>query len=355
MSKKRAKSGAGSAGVSRWESGLLSTNFEEEGWKACISFLIGNKLDDKEYASILSSAVDSRLRRLFTVIHKDTLMEEVNELGNSKTKKGKDAPQFFEICETVKSEYLDKGEEIPQGLMAKLLKWKLLAIKEKDLKRREEEKKALENKDVKGGKGAKEAAGGKRARSKSPAKGKGKKSPEVPSPKKDSKLKKRGEEDDDNKYIDDEPDDGPQHYVIIEGFEQAPLLSLLTDLGINVNCIIRLLAEDYSLFEKRRKEEEEEMDEDDRPLEGKVVVVMIKMVELVEALVVVHIDDDDERKSKTCIYLKSELEYYMITLTQGWVGVNVMYCVFVFGKNQVKSTRVLSISASVAVNVLIQK
>ncbi|XP_030828795.1 sperm-associated antigen 17-like isoform X3 [Strongylocentrotus purpuratus] len=267
MSKKRAKSGAGSAGVSRWESGLLSTNFEEEGWKACISFLIGNKLDDKEYASILSSAVDSRLRRLFTVIHKDTLMEEVNELGNSKTKKGKDAPQFFEICETVKSEYLDKGEEIPQGLMAKLLKWKLLAIKEKDLKRREEEKKALENKDVKGGKGAKEAAGGKRARSKSPAKGKGKKSPEVPSPKKDSKLKKRGEEDDDNKYIDDEPDDGPQHYVIIEGFEQAPLLSLLTDLGINVNCIIRLLAEDYSLFEKRRKEEEEEMDEDDRPLE----------------------------------------------------------------------------------------
>ncbi|XP_063954686.1 sperm-associated antigen 17-like isoform X2 [Lytechinus pictus] len=267
MSKKRAKSGAGSAGAARWESGLLSTNFEEDDWKACISFVIGNKLDDKEYATILSSAVDSKLRRQFSVIYKETLMEEVNELGNTKIKKGKDVPQFFEICETVKSEYLDKNEEIPMGLMAKLLKWKLLAIKEKDLKRREDEKKALQNKDVKGTKGGKEAGGGKRARSKSPAKGKGKKSPEVPSPKKDSKLKKRGEEDDDNKYIDDEPDDGPQHYVIIEGFDQAPLLSLLTDLGINVNCIIRLQAEDYSLFEKRRREEEEEMDEDDRPPE----------------------------------------------------------------------------------------
>ncbi|XP_071495561.1 sperm-associated antigen 17-like [Diadema antillarum] len=266
MSKKRAKSGAGSAGVSRWESGLLATPFEEESWKACVSFVIGNQLDDKEYAGILSSAVNSKLRRLFSVIYRETLIEEVIELGNAKVKKPKDVPQFSEICETVKAEYLDKGEEVPQPLLAKLLKWKLLAIKEADLKRREDEKKAADG-SAKDGKKGKETGGGKRARSKSPAKGKGKKSPEVPSPKKESKLKKRGEEDDDNKYIDDEPDDGPQHYVIIEGFDQAPLLSLLVDLGIHINCIIRLQAEDYSLFEKRRREEEEEMDEDDRPPE----------------------------------------------------------------------------------------
>ena len=46
----------------------------------------------------------------------------------------------------------------------------------------------------------------KRARSKSPVKGKGKnKSPEIPSPKKESKLKKRGEEEDENKYIGELP------------------------------------------------------------------------------------------------------------------------------------------------------
>lgn len=50
---------------------------------------------------------------------------------------------------------------------------------------------------MKGGKADKKAE-----RSKSPAKGKGgKKTPEPPSPKNDSKLRRRGEEDTDSKYI----------------------------------------------------------------------------------------------------------------------------------------------------------
>ena len=49
-------------------------------------------------------------------------------------------PQFHEVCEQVKP-LVDQGEVIHPTLMAKLLKFKLLQIKQKDLERREEEKK----------------------------------------------------------------------------------------------------------------------------------------------------------------------------------------------------------------------
>ena len=68
------------------------------------------------------------------------LFYQVRDLGNPKVKKGKDIPNNFEICEPVKL-YLDNEEEIPLPLLAKLIKFKLLDIKEKDKKRRDLEKK----------------------------------------------------------------------------------------------------------------------------------------------------------------------------------------------------------------------
>ena len=49
-------------------------------------------------------------------------------------------PQFHEVCEQVKP-LVDQGEPIPPSLMAKLLKFRLLHVKQRDLERREEEKK----------------------------------------------------------------------------------------------------------------------------------------------------------------------------------------------------------------------
>lgn len=61
-------------------------------------------------------------------------------MGNPKGKKPKEVPQHFEVCEPCKI-HLDNGEEIPLPLLARLIKFKLLAIKVNDLKRRETEKK----------------------------------------------------------------------------------------------------------------------------------------------------------------------------------------------------------------------
>lgn len=62
------------------------------------------------------------------------------ELGNPKGKKPKETPPHYEVCEPCKN-HLDLGEEVPLHLLAKLIKFKLLWIKQNDLKRRDNEKK----------------------------------------------------------------------------------------------------------------------------------------------------------------------------------------------------------------------
>ena len=65
---------------------------------------------------------------------------QVRELGNPKAKKTKDTPAHSEVCEPCK-QYLDNGEEVPLPLLARLLKFKFLAVKSNDLKRKDADKK----------------------------------------------------------------------------------------------------------------------------------------------------------------------------------------------------------------------
>ena len=68
---------------------------------------------------------------------------KARELGNPKNKKPKEVPANYEVCEPCKA-HLDAGEEIPLPLLAKLIKYRLMAIKTADLKRREVERKVRE-------------------------------------------------------------------------------------------------------------------------------------------------------------------------------------------------------------------
>jgi hypothetical protein len=64
---------------------------------------------------------------------------QVKDLGNPKSKKTKETPSHYEVCEPCK-QHLDAGEDIPMPLLAKLVKFKLLACKENDKRRRDAEK-----------------------------------------------------------------------------------------------------------------------------------------------------------------------------------------------------------------------
>ncbi|EDO30653.1 predicted protein [Nematostella vectensis] len=264
MSKSRRGKSASTNEISRWEQELLQAPFNEDSWKSSVVFTAPNSVDDNIFLDILSDVIATGLRKLFSVITYDGLIKDAREYGKPQTGggKGKGAasskpPPFHEVCEPVKA-LVDQGEPIPPALMAKLLKFKLLHIKQKDFDRREEERKAAKaaesgKKDEKGGKKSHSPSG---KRSKSPGKvKKGKKgeSDMPPSPKKESKLKKRGDVEDTFKTIDDEPDENgsPQHYVIIHGVLMAPVLQHLSDIGISVDAIIRVKAESYERFKAK--------------------------------------------------------------------------------------------------------
>lgn len=54
---------------------------------------------------------------------------------------------------------------------------------------------------------------------------------------------------------DDEPDDGPQHYVLVLGFYQPQLLGLLDAIGVHVANVIKLCSEHRKTCEVRQEQQ----------------------------------------------------------------------------------------------------
>ncbi|KAM6894209.1 sperm-associated antigen 17 [Lycodopsis pacificus] len=226
-----------------WEAGLTRAQFEEESWQACVSLVVGGRPADEELTQGLSLAVHKTTRKLFNLLTYDSTLTKINELGNPKAKRPDDVPTFYEVTESAKV-LLDAGEEIACDLMAKILKFQLLHIKANDQQRRRAEQvsdSSLNAEEEKSKSGRQSACNNKGGAKVSDKKGKTPHSP-VPPSKEKTKLKRR----DPPKCIDDEPQDGPQHYILLLGFYQPQLIGALDAIGVHVANVIKLCSEHTS-------------------------------------------------------------------------------------------------------------
>ncbi|XP_068569604.1 sperm-associated antigen 17 isoform X3 [Cebidichthys violaceus] len=240
---------AGAAVVNKnWEAGLTRAQFEEESWQACVSLVVVGRPEDEELTQELSLAVQKSTRKLFNLLTYDSTLTKINELGNPKAKRPDDVPTFYEVTESAKV-LLDAGEEIACDLMAKILKFQLLQIKANDQQRRRAEQ-AEEEKSKSGRQSASNYKGGAKITDK---KGKTPHSPVAPSKEK-TKLKRR-DDFEPPKFIDDEPQDGPQHYILLLGFHQPQLIGALDAIGVHVANVIKLCSEHTHTPEGQQQEQ----------------------------------------------------------------------------------------------------
>uniref|UniRef100_A0A4X2KND6 Sperm associated antigen 17 n=1 Tax=Vombatus ursinus TaxID=29139 RepID=A0A4X2KND6_VOMUR len=214
-------------------------------WRGCINFVVGNRIEDNLLIHALALAVEVPQRKLFSLVSWDNIFSQVFSIFCCQTHSRLDnLPRRKRFLINAARAITMAGETLTQPLIGKLLKYQLLNLKQKDEQRRDMEKKVgWWEKDKEKGKG--KAAG----KEKKPAKGKGGKGKDQGDSgqvvKKASVLKRRGEEEKIKQYIDDEPDDGAQHYFIITGFHNPQLLAIMTELGVPVSNVIKITSENY--------------------------------------------------------------------------------------------------------------
>ncbi|XP_024143545.1 sperm-associated antigen 17 isoform X2 [Oryzias melastigma] len=224
---------------------LLGAQLDEDSWRSCVSLVVGNSPEDEELIQALASAVQQPQRKLFTLLTRNSILMKISELGNLKGKKVDDVSLFNEVLQSARV-WLDAGEDIPFDLMAKILKLQLLQVKSSDQQRREAEQTEAEKAKGNPPPDSTDKAKGSDKRGKTPSK------PVTSSMEKKTKLLRRGEVEPPT-YIDDEPDWGPQHYVLLAGFYQPLLIAALDDIGVHVANVIKLCCDRTQIHRKEQQ------------------------------------------------------------------------------------------------------
>lgn len=225
---------------------------DEHEWKIVIALIAPSEPYEDLYIELLERSVKNGTRRRFSWISKRDLVEMVTDNIGKKAAQTKKTGllqvpfpstlfNIFELCKP----YIEAKEELPDHLIIQLVKGKLMHIKsiehEKKIRRSQVKNTAIVAKQLR--------------KDKSPT---GKKSPTklkkvnqyqgpLPEIEKQSQLKRKEEIDDEEKYLDDEPSDGADHYVILSGFHSSNFLNYLDEYAQPIDCLIKFKSISYDI------------------------------------------------------------------------------------------------------------
>ncbi|UJR27796.1 hypothetical protein I4U23_009067 [Adineta vaga] len=276
-SPKNAKADTGIA----WESILTTSSINQDNWTTFVCFLTPDCAINQIYVDLIEKAMQHNIRRRFDVISKRDFIEAIRKVEKQTKNAAKSVSTnsfvdslnnstFVSAYEHAKT-LLEAGSDIDDQLWAKLIKCRILDLK-----------KEVQTRTItKTGGGQAAAAPAK------PEKGKGgKKSPKAaaaakkqaaaaaPPPVSDTHIEKppgvktRDQITDETKYVDDEPNDGPNQYIYLSGFYSIGLLHALDDVGIRIDTITDVscdnLDETKQLFDEmiRRDRQEQTLKSD---------------------------------------------------------------------------------------------
>ncbi|CAF0822833.1 unnamed protein product [Adineta ricciae] len=275
---KSPKNAKGDAGIA-WETLVTASSINQDNWTTFVCFLMPDCAINQIYVDLIEKAMQHNIRRRFDLISKRDFIEAIKKVEKQTKNAAKSVSTnsfvdslnnsaFVSAYDHAKT-LLEAGSEIDDQLWAKLIKCRILDLK-----------KEVQARTVTKTSGAQAAAAPAK-----PEKGKGgKKSPKVdkkkqaavaaPPPVSDTHIEKppgvktRDQITDETKYVDDEPNDGPNQYIYLSGFYSIGLLHALDDVSIRIDTITNVssdnLDETNNLFEEmiRRDRQEQTLKSD---------------------------------------------------------------------------------------------
>eukprot|EP00039_Didymoeca_costata_P029222 m.23693 g.23693 ORF g.23693 m.23693 type:complete len:1587 (+) comp7533_c0_seq1:120-4880(+) len=228
MPPKRGKSGKKSASATPgWDKELIQVAAKTDQWRCFVVVTVSNGEVSSEFLRKGASDASTGRRDVFISGGYDDISSWVKDAAKAKTK-SKDPVDL--VIQDACVQASDYGEKIPPKLYARLIKAKVIQRKIEDVKRREEKEAA-----------ARAGVGSAGKDKKPPKSAKGKKKGKGPADdgpgKKASTMVTRANEGPAN-AVNDDPEDGPDLYVYIQGVDSLDLIKGLDECGIAPDLVL---------------------------------------------------------------------------------------------------------------------
>ena len=244
----------------RWDEQLIQEQLDTDNWRLCVAVVAGEDAGAEELVSALGRQMsapsgDFKQRRRFYSLSLQEVLKKALESGTgavSKSQaskgKGKGAaspgvtlgskpPGAEALADLVKSQS-GSEEGVGPDTLARAIKFCLLLLRQEDLVRRQQDA-IREGRPGSGAVTPSKKKGGKQAKG---AKGPGVEEG-IPMPTKpESTMRKRGEEVGETSFVEDEPANGPEAYLLLSGVRSADVIAEMGRVGAAPSCLLRVQA-----------------------------------------------------------------------------------------------------------------